>query len=136
MFFAKRRRRKQAEAEFNAAVDAIYETLIAHVENGGEVSDLIVVVLWESVEWDMERQSWAVDVVEGGVSWQNGSVDAGKLKKGQRVSMMSGRGGRMEDAVVVSGRKVTVDGSAGYRYLLDFDATGGAEPWFKALMVE
>lgn len=136
MFFAKRRRRKQAEAEFNAAVDAIYTTLISHVENGGEISDFIVVVLWESVEWVKEKESWAVTVLEGGVSWQNGSVDAGKLGKGQRVSMMSGRGGRMEDAVVVSGRKVTVDGVAGYRYLLDFESTGGAEPWFKALMVE
>lgn len=132
MFFAKRRRRKQAEAEFNAAVDAIYEALMTHVENGGEISDLIVVVLWESVEWDKERQSWAVEVLDGGASWQNGSVSSEKLSKGQRVSMMSGRGGRMEDAVVVSGRKIT----GGYRYLLDFDATGGAEPWFKALMVE
>ena len=132
MFFAKRRRRKQAEAEFNAAVDAIYATLISHVENGGEISDFIVVVLWESVEWDKERQSWAVEVLDGGASWQNGSVGSEKLSKGQRVSMMSGRGGRMEDAVVVSGRKIT----GGYRYLLDFDATGGAEPWFKALMVE
>lgn len=134
MFFRKRRERKRLQAEFDLAVDAIYTAVLKHVESGGEVSDLIVVVLWETVEWDKERQSWYVDVVEGGPSWENGSVgsESEKMRKGQRVSLMSGRGGRMEDAVVVSGRKV----SGGYRYLLDFEATGGAEPWFMSLMVE
>lgn len=68
MFFRKRRERKRLEAEFNSAVDAIYEAVLAHVEKGGEISDFIVIVLWEAVDWDKERQSWCVDVLEGGPS--------------------------------------------------------------------
>lgn len=135
MFFRKRRERKRLQAEFDMAVDAIYTAVLKHVESGGEVSDLIVVVLWEAVDWDKERQSWCVDVLWDGESCRNGSVGTEKLGKGQRVSLMSGRGGRMEDAVVVSGRKIAGD-AGGYRYLLDFEATGGAEPWFMSLMVE
>lgn len=119
--------RRRAKKEFNAFVDAMYEAVVEHVESGGTLESLLVTPLFEKVEWDKEKQSWAVEVVEGGISWENGLDVSDKLERGRRVSLMDGRGGRMEDALVVSGRKV----AGGYRYLLDFTETGGAEPWFK-----
>lgn len=127
------RRRKQKETD--VAVQYIFERMLGHINSGGKFEDFMIVPLFEAVEWDMERQSWAIVVLDGGVSWENGSsvVDGEKLRKGQRVSLMSGRGGRIEDAVIVSGRKV-VGGGTGYKYLLDFESTGGAEPWFLELL--
>ena len=128
MLFRKRRER----AEFKRAVESIEQRVIDHIASGGSFESLLTVVLFEEILWDKQKQSWYVDVVEGGPSWQNGSsvMDGKKLDRKQRVSLMSGRGGRKEDAVVVSGRKVT----GGYRYLLDFTETGGAEPWFLPLI--
>ena len=127
-------KRRKEKKEFDAFIDAMYEAVVKHVESGGTLESLLVTPLFETVEWDKEKQSWAVEVLDGGASWENGLDVTEKFRAGQRVSLLSGRGGRMEDAVVVSGRKVTVGGSAGYRYLLDFTETGGAEPWFKSFM--
>ena len=132
MLFRKRRER----AEFKRAVESIEQRVIDHIASGGSFESLLTVVLFEEVLWDKDKQSWYVDVIEGGPSWEGGSsvMDGEKLSVGQRVSLMSGRGGRSEDAEVVSGRKVSVGGSSGYRYLLDFTETGGAEPWFLPLI--
>ena len=128
MLFRKRRER----AEFKRAVETIEQRVLDHIASGGSLESLLTVIIFEEVLWDKQKQSWYVEVVEGGPSWTEGSsvMDGKKLDRKQRVSLMSGRGGRMEDALVVSGRKIT----GGYRYLLDFTETGGTEPWFLPLI--
>jgi len=132
MFFRKWREERAEKREFVLAVAKIEQQIIQHMVDGGTLDSLLTVPLFEDVLWSVERQKWYVDVVEGGASYEGGSpvIDGKKLGKGQRVSLMSGRGGRMEDALVVSGRKI----SGGYKYYLDFEATGGATPWFSSLM--
>ena len=120
--------RRRDKKELAKATDSIFQMIVMHIEKGGTLESLLVTPLFEKVEWDLEKQSWAIVVVEGGASWENGLEVSDKLEKGRRVSLMSGRGGRTEDALVVSGRKV----AGGYKYLLDFTETGGAEPWFLA----
>jgi len=132
MFFRKWREERKEKREFVLAVAEIEHQVVQHMADGGTLESLLTVPLFEDVLWSVERQKWYVDVVEGGASYTGGSivVNGEKLSRGQRVSMMSGRGGRMEDALVVSGKKI----SGGYTYYLDFEATGGATPWFASLM--
>jgi len=70
--------------------------------------------LWhipESVEWDIVRQCWAV------VVRSHGDI---LFEPGEKVVMLSGRGGAKEYAVIE--KSVSLKTGEGRRYYLDFDS--------------
>lgn len=142
MFFRKWRERRAERAAVAEVMGAMMQAVIEGGRTGADGDfDLGVVQtvpLFETVEWEKSAESWFVCVVHGvgGESWERGSYTGEMLPVGQRVSLMSGRGGRMEDALVVGVEVVStaLQSPVRAKYYLDFEATGGAEPWFARLL--
>lgn len=93
-------RRKPTEADIAIAV--LYGVIKDHLDAGGSVEDFMSVTVIEPVHWIQKKQTWAVET-------------GADVLEGRRVTLLSGRGGRVEDAVAVE--------------LLSEDAGGGRNLW-------
>lgn len=79
-------RRKPSETD--VAIAVLYEVIKDHLDSGGSVEDFMSVTVIEPVHWIQKRQTWAVET-------------EAEVEAGRRVTLLSGRGGRLEDAVAV-----------------------------------
>lgn len=119
-------RRRQQKANDEVAV-ALFTVMAEHLEAGGSFEDFLTPTVEEAVEWNQKEQTWYVDCV---LPLPGVAVES-------LVSLVSGRGGMIENAVVTgveSGSNVDVDPC---RYYLSFDSPaleGRKVPWFKQFM--
>jgi len=86
--YLKERRRKKN-------VDALIVYIFSKLAEGHDITDILVWNLDAPVEWDRKRAVWTV-------------FSPNELESGQRVYLLSGRGGADEEARVVDG--TTVEG--------------------------
>jgi hypothetical protein len=87
--FAKWRQRRLQKR----SADLVIEMLIQYLESGGDLDDLFVLSVVEPVEWDMKGQFWFVGLKD--------ELDREIIKVDKKVSLSSGRGGAVEEAMVV-----------------------------------
>lgn len=80
---------RSGPSETEAAIEVLYSVIKEHLDSGGDIEDFMSVTVIEPVQWLQKKQTWAVKT----------SAD---LVEGKRVTLLSGRGGRLEDAVAVA----------------------------------
>lgn len=94
------RERKRRKAT-DVALTALFDVIMEHLENGGQIEDLTAYVVENDVWWSQKEQTWKI------------TCETSTLAVGDRVYLALGRGGAEEFA--------NVSGASVGRGILEFE---------------
>jgi hypothetical protein len=120
----KKRAEERARKDNDAAALVLFEYMAKHLDAGGRFEDFMSAILLSEVEWEATVEGWYIDI-------ENEDPPIGsEVSIGDVVSLVQGRGGMTENAVVVS-----LDGSRIYiSFNLEEFGMEGSMPWFRDLL--